>query len=56
VDHAVRRSAIQAINLEIQMEDRREKHRGEKGVHTLPALRNNLNAIQRMFKSGEQFP
>ena len=46
-------SLLEAINLEIQMEDRREKQRGEKGGHTLPALRNNLNTIQRMFKKAK---
>ena len=43
-------TVLETINLEIQMEDRSEEHRGEKGVDALFALRNNLNTIQGVFK------
>src|SRR5215210_7827072 len=44
---------LKTINLEIQMDDRGEEHRSEKGVDALFTLRNNLNTIQGMFKKAE---
>ena len=46
-------SLFEAINLEIQMEQRGEEHRSEKGVDALFALRNNFNTIQGVFKKAE---
>ncbi len=41
---------FETINLEIQIEDCREEHRGEKGVYALFTLRNNFNTVQGVFK------
>src|SRR3954468_22858676 len=43
-------SLFETINLEIQMQDRRAEHRGEKGIHTSFALCDDLNSIQRVLK------
>src|SRR5262245_6305607 len=43
-------SLFQTINLEIQMQDRREEHRSEKGIHASFALCDDLNSIQCVFK------
>src|SRR3982751_871109 len=44
---------LETMNLEIQMYDRREEHRGEIVIHTLFALCNDLNSIQCVLKETE---
>src|SRR6266508_3040275 len=44
---------LETINLEVQMQNRCEEHRGEKVIHTLFALCNDLNSIQCVLKETE---
>src|SRR6266496_4880792 len=41
---------FETINLEIQMQERREEHRSEKGIHPSFTLCDDLNSIQCVLK------